>query len=563
MSKAKYQRRPVLPALLAALVAASTAGLAAIMILALIPVEAWWADATHYYTGIEFWRVIWMELAAGTRLVAIPGDLGGSAISRVLSVSSSVIVAAIVFARRAYGRTPLVDSREHYDGAQLFRGALAQRMLASAMSDACPVNAEIISGVSYPRAWRVQNLLIAGAIGSGKTRILLSLIESIVRRVNAIPEADEALLLHDTTGEILTGLPVDDALVAAIHPHKVGGWGWAMGADLTLMEDMEEVADQAIGDTGEAVWGKGAALLYAGILAIAAGEHAEVWSMPEVYEIALRSPENLKAALEQYYLPAAKLVEFDADGNLSKTSLSFLLTFRASSLRVIRPIAEAWANVPHHRMFSFRAWIHQDHPAQPKIVVIQRSGRHAELSALWIGMVIDALASHAGDPDLGVSQSRLRTLVLDELPALGFLRRLPELMDTGRNKGVAFICAVQDVNLQIDRIYKDWSESIRQRFRLKIFCSQTAGPETLKIASETIGKRRVEDRTFTTTITRGPQGKTEQVAENRRIDEVPIVSPDYLAQELGVRGDRVRAILVGLQDPLELEWPLRIWENRR
>ncbi|WP_168204645.1 type IV secretion system DNA-binding domain-containing protein [Tardiphaga sp. vice304] len=126
--------------------------------------------------------------------------------------------------------------------------------------------------------------------------------------------------------------------------------------------------------------------------------------MPQVYEIALRNPDDLKVALEKYYAPAAKLIEFDADGALSKTSLSFLITFRASTLRIMRPLAEAWRDLPAHKMFSFRAWVHQDNTNQPKIVVIQRSGRHAELSALWIGMVIDSLASHAGDPALGVSQ---------------------------------------------------------------------------------------------------------------------------------------------------------------
>ena len=116
---------------------------------------------------------------------------------------------------------------------------------------------------------------------------------------------------------------------------------------------------------------------------------------------------------------------------MTRTSLSFFLTFRAGTLRLIRPLAEAWRDLPPERMFSFRDWVHQDNLHQPNIVIVQRSGRHPETSAMWIGMALDTIASHIGDPTFEVSQTRSRTLAIDELPSLGRLRRLPELLDTG------------------------------------------------------------------------------------------------------------------------------------
>jgi type IV secretory pathway TraG/TraD family ATPase VirD4 len=230
---------------------------------------------------------------------------------------------------------------------------------------------------------------------------------------------------------------------------------------------------------------------------------------------------------------------------------------------MIRPLAEAWREVLPERMFSFRDWVHQDNPRQPKIVVVQRSGRHPEISAMWIGMALDAIASHVGNPAFDVSQTRSRTLAIDELPSLGRLRRLPELLDTGRNKGLNMIAAAQDINVQFDRVYGDFAESIKLRFRLKIFCAQTPGPQTTEVARNTIGLHRVEEITYDKTVTWGPQGRTEQVASNRRIDEVPIVSEHYLAHQLGIRGNRVRAILVGLPEVLQFDWPLRVWRKRR
>jgi hypothetical protein len=125
------------------------------------------------------------------------------------------------------------------------------------------------------------------------------------------------------------------------------------------------------------------------------------------------------------------------------------------------------------------------------------------------------------------------------------------------------IAAAQDINVQFDRVYGDFAESIKLRFRLKIFCAQTPGSQTTEVARNTIGLRRVEEITYDKTVTWSPQGRTEQVATNRRIDEVPIVTEHYLAHQLGIRGKCVRAILVGLPDVLQIDWPLRIWPKRR
>lgn len=565
--KARYERRPITPALLNGLAMVITAVTVAILLTAVLPAAAWLQDGPHIVSGLALLRFYLHTVDHRLPMWAMPGDLNHELILRFLATGIAAALASVIGFIRAYASTPLVDTREHHDGPRLLVGRQAQAFAAAAMCERQqdherPI--ELVKGVPYPHLWRALNLLIVGAIGTGKTRVMLDLIEAIIAKLQREPSADHAVLIHDTTGEILSGLPVENSAFAVLHPHQPGGWGWAMGRDIQTVEDMEEVADQAIEKTGEAIWGKGAAQMYAGILATAAGENGRKWGMPEVYEIALRDPASLKKNFEAYYRPAGGLIEFDStSGDLTRTSLSFFLTFRAGTLRMIRPLAEAWGDIVPERMFSFRDWVHQDNPRQPKIVVVQRSGRHPEISAMWIGMALDAIASHVGDPAFEVSQTRSRTLAIDELPSLGRLRRLPELLDTGRNKGLNMIAAAQDINVQFDRVYGDFAESIKLRFRLKIFCAQTPGPQTTEVARKTIGLRRVEEITYDKTVTWGPQGRTEQVATNRRIDEIPIVSEHYLAHRLGIKGNRVRAILVGLPEVVQFDWPLRVWRKRR
>ena len=45
--------------------------------------------------------------------------------------------------------------------------------------------------------------------------------------------------------------------------------------------------------------------------------------------------------------------------------------------------------------------------------------------------------------------------------------------------------------------------------------------------------------------------------------EVPVVSSRHLAYELGVRGEKIRAIVVCFENPVEADWPMTTWPKRR
>ncbi|MBX9845781.1 MAG: type IV secretion system DNA-binding domain-containing protein [Xanthobacteraceae bacterium] len=335
-----------------------------------------------------------------------------------------------------------------------------------------------------------------------------------------------------------------------------------MGADLVDDSDCEAAADQAVDQTGERIWGKTGATLYAGCMISTKGECDTAWGAPELYRTCLLDPLSLKDLYERYYPEAARLIEIDKNGDISKTSISFLLTFRGSVLRTLRPLAHAWADVPPERQFSFSAWVTGDRPNQPRIVIVQRSGRHPEMSAAWIGMVMDTITNVVGDPQFSNSRTRTRSFILDEAPALGALRRWAELLDTGRNKGAATYAAIQDV-AQFRRLYREAADSIFQRFATKIICAQTYGPETKALAENEIGKREVLEKETTTTVDRGSSGRSESVSVNKRPKEVLIVRPEHLVLRLGIFNRRVKALLVGLGDVLELEWPITTWRKRR
>lgn len=564
MTRAAYEYKQIVPSVVVSALMGALALACASVVIAVLPMDGWSqpSDQPIHLLGYSLLRAMWQESYPYLVTDVFDNGLGVAVAWRLIAAACALTIGLVIGFAVTHAATPLTDSREPLDGEQLLIGKPATSAARVAMLRLRQLRErpiQLTHDVPYPRLWRVLNLLIVGAIGSGKTRLILYLLDQLLSQIRS-GGGDHALLVHDTTGEILDGLPLPDGAFAALHPHRPGGYGWAMHRDLLTVEDIEEVADQAVASTDETMWGKGASALAAGCM-MASRAKKETWGMPEVYATAMSSPEQMKADFEHAYPAAAALIEIGPDGEISRTTVSLLLTFRASVLRTLRPLAQAWSDLPTERQFSFRDWA-QNKGTQPRTVILQRSGRHPAMSALWIGMVVDAIASHVGDPEFPVSQTRTRTLVLDELPVLGRLRKLPELLNTGRNKGLCTIAAVQDLE-QLEIAYGDEAKVLKRRFRLKVICAQTPGPELRELSETLIGKRRVIHRRYTKTVTTGAQGSSSQTSVQERVDEIPIVNEHHLVRKLGVHGQSVRAVLVGLDAVVQLHWPLRIWPKQR
>jgi type IV secretory pathway TraG/TraD family ATPase VirD4 len=196
--------------------------------------------------------------------------------------------------------------------------------------------------------------------------------------------------------------------------------------------------------------------------------------------------------------------------------------------------------------------------------VVQRSGRYPELSSAWIGAIVDTIAAHVNDESFPNSQERRIFLCLDELASLGRLRRFPDLLDIGRNKGIGIVAGALHEVEQLQERYGDrLATSILRRFRTKIVCQQNLDGGTAQFSEQLIGKRTVEIEETTTTRATGLQGPTTSTTTATTKKEVLIVRAERLAFELGVFGNKVKAIVVGIGNPALLTWPVTIWQRHR
>jgi hypothetical protein len=589
---ASYEKRSSTAATRAAIgVAALLVAATLILSFEIVPLTVWSEDRAWPITAAAIaatWSATYTSFLAqfadsGGPVITISGVVVSSLVATWQVMTRADVVAALI---RAVTYTiaatspaailcyailisgaEIIDTRRHVDGMRLLRGrtglAHLRAMIAKESGRGRP-GLRMAPGFAISRLRELRGILIAGAIGSGKTRILLYILDNILGLMNAEPQRRARLLVHDTTGELVQGLPSADDSFAVLHGARPGGWAWAMGRDILTKSDAEAVGDVLAPTTHESIWGAGASVFLAAALIKCQAERGTGWGVAEFYDNLLQDPIHLKTVYETIYPVAAALIETDpSTGALSKTTVSFLLTFRAAVLRYLRPLAENWGVIPAERGFSFIEWLEDSNPAQPRVVLLQRSGKYPQLSAAWIGAIVDTIAGHVNDEAFPNSQNRRIFLALEELAQLGKLKSFSQVLDTGRNKGIAVIASVQDIE-QLKILYGEMeTATILKRFRTKIICQQVVDGDTDEFSKSYIGKRTVIDVTENHSTTVDRNGTSTTSARNSQEKEVPSIRGERLAHELGVYGTRVKAIIAGIEDPVLLEWPLTIWPRRR
>jgi hypothetical protein len=395
-----------------------------------------------------------------------------------------------------------------------------------------------------------ENLCLIGGHGSGKSGVLRGWLEQILAQA-------PRCIVHDVKGDVTARLPTDDFLLIA--PHDRRSWVWSIGKDITHHQDAKELAAKLISTDGseEAIWSKSARELLAALVHVLQRKHGTHWSWEHLYAAVFQTPLKIRTQLESINSPAARLIEIDDSGGVSRTSLSMLLTLWVAALSAIVPIVKMARHIPQKRRFSVREWLSQQSKL-PKIIVMQSAADYPELSAMLNGLLVEIVAGAILAPS-SLNQSKpWLYLVLDELPVLKKLKRLPEILNVGREKGVRTICATQDWE-QIIKYYGDEdANTLDERFGIKVVSKITSGKTRKRVLNFE------EDRTIREWFSAGKdRPRTHQDRGH------PVITAEQLSQELGVykswRGKRVevRVAVFGLGPAAILNIPLTAWPERR
>ncbi len=477
-----------------------------------------------------------------------------------LALLCATIGAAVAY-RVAWRNTPLSDgdvTMSHADEPRLYRDAYASRAMMKRLHQSYGAKADpglwLAPGVRLPREAEGQFMLVLGDKGSGKSNILRAFASQAIAR-------GDRVLLHCVKGDVARSFTSSEVvLIGAHHKH---GWAWDAAADLDGEAAYMDLAAAVIPLSGSsAFWAQSARAVFVDILHDLATEPGrKSWTFTELAERLLDDPENIRARVAQLDFSSSPLIESGEDG-LTNTAFGIMATLWAGALNGIRPLALAWDNMPPERRFSVKRWLKGEGPG---VVIVQTTPEYGELSTLVATSVLGRVVVEVSDPSLPVDPKRRVTLVLDEFHALGRIRRLETALALGREKGLVVIAALQSL-AQLPAVYgPKLGPVVQDLFRIRIVSALAAGQSAEQVSS-LIGRRTLIWRE----LNHDP-GKPGPYRDER--GERPLVSTTTLTRDFGIRmigsdpknpdHKRVRAVISGLGDAYQLDWPLTLWSKKR
>ncbi|MBC9881379.1 type IV secretion system DNA-binding domain-containing protein [Bradyrhizobium sp. INPA01-394B] len=248
-----------------------------------VPPVGWYADAPWIGSGPLVWEALsgsysgvlaeWPTvipgythvLAAFTTAWRIPIATG--MVFEFYIRIGGCLLAWFAASRIMMREAAIVGTRKHYEGLELQQGSMAKRSASAFMAQedrGQGLGIALAPGVILSRLREIRGVLLLGAPGPAKTRIILHLLQEIFAAMYRWPNRNVRVLIHDTTGEILSGLPLPDAAFAVLHGHRPGGYAWAVGRDALTKNDAEAFGALLAPRTDESIWESGSGTLLGG-----------------------------------------------------------------------------------------------------------------------------------------------------------------------------------------------------------------------------------------------------------------------------------------------------------
>lgn len=394
-------------------------------------------------------------------------------------------------------------------------------------------------GMPISPSQETRGIFIEGAVGSGKTVA----IDFILRQ--AIARGDK-IILYDTKGDFAPKI----AERIVLNPFAVGSAVWAIARDVQTADQARQLARMLVpSETGkDDFWSNAANAILSGIFIVLQSEKPQRWTFRDVLGMLLSPREAVIEKLKQHSPTAAMF--FGEKGGTS-VEQGVLATLSAKLSPFIEPLAISWGD-PSDQVtgFSFGSWLLSE-DTETKVIVLQGSPEHADAASAWIRMAINFIAGIVVSPRVENDGPLRLWLFVDELPSLGSVPRLADIVDRGRQKGVRTVVACQSL-AQLALHYADWAQSAESTFGIRILGKMSPGERTQAIG-RSIGERHV--KTLTVTKTHSADGSTTR-SLRPGAERVPVISPDVFGS-LGEQSQGgIDALVVGLtSNILRAHWP--------
>lgn len=387
----------------------------------------------------------------------------------------------------------------------------------------------MFNGWHYTLPRETNHTFILGAPGGGKTVTFRRMISSVVER------GDKAIIFDEkgdytsiTPPSIRNGKEVSPLLLA---PQDDRSAVWDIASDLVVSQDAVELAQRIIPDDGHPFFTQSARAVLAGCAIKLMAEKPNEWTWLDLLNETRQDQEKLLRIMLKYQRGAD--IFLTADYKQVMSTLGQLET----NMRLLEMLATAWPTYEGRQRFSLREWLVKK--TDQRTIIVQHSGRYAELSDGWISALYAVAVSTVTDSNL-LPDDNLRRIwfFLDEWGQLPAIQDFERFVTLGRSKGVCAVIGLQDLS-QIAKNYgQEVLDVLMASVGTKIITRINLGPTAERMERDLGETTYYEYRRDTQ-----ESGGVKWHKETRR--ESAVLRSEF-SSELGVDEKGVKAFITGI-----------------
>ncbi len=302
-------------------------------------------------------------------------------------------------------------------------------------------------GIGFPRRLASTGFLATGMTGSGKTAHLNFLLRSVLPSLGQ--HGESRAVIYDYKTEVLVyllarfGIHADR--VKLFHPFDLRTAVWNIAADIHTESDAMELTRILLppptNHPDAEFFSKAAALVVGGVIQTFNEKAPGNWDLRDLV-LGVQDPQQIREVLEASESNKPTLRTFFS-GEAPGMTASVLATI-AKDIQYYRVVASMWywAELDRAaRRYSLRDWTKSN-----DVIVLGHSPSHVTALQPIMRLIFDLAAKRILDESRHTDSEPDRTwFVLDELPNLGRLDMLGELLRAGRSKGACVFLGFQDL----------------------------------------------------------------------------------------------------------------------
>ena len=370
-----------------------------------------------------------------------------------------------------------------------------------------------ISGLPLLKDSEIQNILLHGTVGSGKSTVINQFIEQIL--IRSLTSKGDKVIIYDS-GNSFTPKFFDEKKDYILNPLDERCSKWSLWEECTTKPDFDMFASALVPQPkgGDPFWTNAPRTIISSI-GYEMIRHNPTYKKYLQYLLNVDLP-TMRALLKG--TESENLVDGKAEKTIS--SIRNVITTYARSLVYMQGLEPTLEN---DKGFVIKNWISDSN--DKGVLYITSNGAQKEsiksLITAWLSIAINALFQ------LGEDRNRRVWFILDEIYSLYELPILNSMLAEGRKFGSCFLIGLQNF-AQLEDIYGvKGASSLLDLINTRYFF-RSPSFEIAKKASEQIGKTRY--KIFSEQYAYGKNDVRDGVSFNKKEEEREIVSPYDLMQ---------------------------------